>query len=124
MGYSIEDLLNIQGTDHLCKVQMKRKPEIEKEYSEYRKTFIFENLKKELFNNSETYKFCLNKFPYDIPEDMNHFVLWFNFKERNMLLGEQIINNYFKDTVIWFANIPELMSINQLFHIHIFKIIK
>jgi hypothetical protein len=38
-----------------------------------------------------------------------------------MLLGEQIINNYFKDTVIWFANIPELMSINQLFHIHIFK---
>jgi hypothetical protein len=120
MTYSIKDLLDIQGTDHICKVQMKRKPEIETKYSIYRKTFNFEKFKKILFNNANPWKVYLNDFPYDIPDNMHHILVWFNSPDRNMELASKIIKNYFSDEVIWFANTPELMSIGQLFHIHIF----
>lgn len=121
MGYSIQDLLNIQGTDHICKIQMKRKPEIEKKYLIHRISFDLKLFKSKLFkDSSQIWKLYLNDFPYDIPETMKHIVLWFNSSDRNMLLSKKIIESYFPDNVIWFANTPKLMSINQLFHIHIF----
>ena len=121
MGYSIQDLLNIQGTDHICKIQMKRKPDIEKKYLIHRISFDLKLFKSKLFkDSSQIWKRYLNDFPYDIPDKMKHIILWFNSNDRNMILSEKIIKNYFPDNVIWFANTPELMSINQLFHIHIF----
>ena len=121
MGYSIQDLLNIQGTDHICKIQMKRKLEIEKKYLIHQISFDLKLFKSKLFkDSSQIWKLYLNDFPYDIPEKMKHIVLWFNTSDRNMLLSKKIIESYFPDNVIWFANTPELMSINQLFHIHIF----
>ena len=121
MAYTSDDLLKIQGVDHICKTQMKRNKEIEEKYQTYMKTFNFEDFKKNLFIKTHDWKLCFNEFPYDISEELDHLILWFNTPEMNIKLAEKIIKTYFPDNVIWFANSPEIMSIKQLFHVHIFN---
>jgi hypothetical protein len=115
MTYSIADLLSIQGTDHICKVQMKRKPEIDYEYSIYRRSFDISIFEKKI---EGPWKLCLNNFPYDVCEELVHLVLW--IKNGDISIAKNIINIYFDDDIIWFANSPELMSIKSIFHVHIF----
>jgi len=117
MVYSIEDLKKIQGDDHICKTQMSRTKEIEEKYKNY--NFNPEEFKKSIFKDG-TYKWklCFNDFPYDVPENVNHYILWFDTPQINKPLAEKIIKKLFPDNVIWFVN---NMDIKHLFHVHIFN---
>lgn len=120
MVYSIEDLIRIQGDDHVCKIQMNRTKEIEEKYKKYK--FNLEDFKKKLFQDSRyKWKLRFNDFPYDLPENINHLILWFDTPQVNLKVAAKIIKNLFPDNVIWFVNSPEIRSVNQLFHVHIFN---
>lgn len=81
-------------------------------------------------NIKPEFKLVKNKFPYDLPIQTEHYILWFN-TEVNYLTDIEIkqiidieIKKYFKKKkeFVWYEN-PK-MSIPQLYHIQVFIKIK
>ena len=85
---------------------------------------IYASEKKKYKNN---YKFTKNIFPYNLPNDTNHYIMWF--------YGEKIIDTDINDNIsieitklkgdnnfkfIWYKN-PK-MNISEIYHVQVFWI--
>ena len=81
---NITDLINIAGTDNICKQQMKRKPAIEKEYR-------YSKMEPLIFKTNFIIK--LNDFPYNVEDNIIHYVL-LNLKDTNQLYGGLMLKIY------------------------------
>ena len=95
---------------------MKRNCENSLKYSEFLKNNGKINL-----NFDKEWVIKLNDFPYNLENDIFHYVLWFNSpEERNIDIIEKIINIYFDKLSIWSINLIENRSNVRFFHVHIF----
>ena len=109
---NITDLINIAGTDNICKQQMKRKPDIEKAY-------LYNKMEPLIFKTNFIIK--LNDFPYNVEDNIIHYVLWLNDIYPNNII-QDIINQEFKgyQSVIWWVNAENIRSIKNIYHAHVF----
>ena len=74
----------------------------------------------ETFVKDKDYHLCLNTFPYNCEDGIEHWLLWIN-PNTNIKLAhvEQILNKNFKKFV-FFRNIIELQSVKSIVHYHVF----
>lgn len=87
--------------------------------------YVINEVKKSEWN------FQKSLFPYNLPSNVNHYVLWNSLKDYFHLFDESIINNIIKDTLesmiesdrfdfAWYVN-PK-PSISELWHCQVFWI--
>ena len=106
--------------------RLSRSVDINQNYESYKRThtnttqiIIDRNFK----NNDKTFSIELNNFPYDVEDNIEHFVLWINpNKEHEIVNNTEIykyIESHFENKVIYFENNINNRSIN-LRHFHIF----
>jgi hypothetical protein len=87
---------------------------------------IDEYLFQKYFNDDAPYKFDINFFPYNIEDDISHYILWLNptcFKsvEDENNTAKKLIDDKFKDkTYFYGANAPSNKSVHSITHYHIF----
>ena len=111
-----------------------RNKDIQKKYDEFKK-FITEN---KIDINDYIYKkylgeikinFTENNFPYDIEENCQHYVIWFDSKYYSELklkdseekIIEKIVRTKFKDNqYIYFENVSNNKSVPNIVHYHVF----
>ena len=80
----------------------------------------------ELFSNGNLYTIKLALFPYDIENNVQHYILWFSpflkykiYNDKNYI--KKIINIHFKNkNTVYFMNYHKNRSINKIPHYHIF----
>jgi len=124
------DLINIAGNDNICNQQLKRKPGIQEEYDKFRKFNNFDlkidNLKIDNLKidnlKIDNYLIKLNDFPYNVEDNVTHYILWLDNFEYTHDEIQQIINFEFKEypNIVWFINSKMFRSIHSIYHVHIF----
>lgn len=109
----------------------KRKVEIQELYDNSKKlTNQYEYICKNIIKDN-LYVIVKNRFPYDIEDDIEHYLIWFNPKyykswRRTIIYDnkyiENIINNnkLVNKSYIYFINGSNIQSIKNIQHIHIF----
>jgi len=61
-----------------------------------------------------------NEYPYNVADDLEHWVVWHNLPERDMETAAAMVHRYFKGREHhWFANSVPLMSVPECFHVHV-----
>ena len=123
---------------------LKRSEAMQKEYQEHLESLGWlkvspteEVLKQEFQSKSQRIAIVKNKFPYDLPEGMEHWLLWVNSqvfqemeeKTKNQAYKKDVIENYvrgrvleffdFENIVCIFENEPKDQSVQGLKHWHI-----
>ncbi len=74
------------------------------------------------------YKFVKNKFPYNLPKHVNHYILWYNRQDN---ISDSLINENINDSLkailnhdnykyVWYEN-PK-MNIPGIYHLQVFWI--
>ena len=92
--------------------ELKRKPEIEELYKNYKKTNDFI---KNLFTNN-IWIITENKFPYDLKPNIDHKIIWFK-----NTINYKLIDFLFRDQdIVYFENCYKNKSIKSILHVHIF----
>ena len=85
--------------------------------------FYIKSLCDELFEKGAMWKLKRNIYPYDMPDSVLHYNLWFNPRFYNDIDDEKeietILSKYFTDYV-WYLNPPAWRSISSIPHIHVF----
>ena len=77
-------------------------------------------------NITEKKVFEKNMFPYDVPENTKHYIMWYSYNESNNLINEDIKNNIYEITnsfnfdFVWYENPKK--SMENIFHVHVFWI--
>jgi len=109
----------------------KRKVEMQELYDNSKKlTNQYEYICKNIIKDN-LYVIVKNIFPYDIEDDIEHYLIWFNPKyyknwRRTIIYDnkyiEKIINNnkLLNKSYIYFINGSNIQSIKDIQHIHIF----
>ena len=72
---------------------------------------------------SGIYNFSENKYPYNIEENIKHYLFWINPKSNeilNIFKINSIIQNYLKKPYIIFENLPDNKSVPEIKHYHVF----
>ena len=79
---------------------------------------------------SSEWKFQKSLFPYNLPSDVNHYILWNSFYDYSVDFDDSVINGIIKDTLehmlganfdfAWYKN-PK-PSIPELYHVQVFWI--
>ena len=87
-------------------------------------------LKSKYLPEGTNYKMTNNNFPYDLEEDIRHFVIWFRMEKfddfnnpaevRKIIAQYKLENNVEFDEVVFFQNIERLRSVPGIPHIHVF----
>lgn len=103
---------------HTIQVALLRNKSNSEKYEKYKiskdfvifKDYISQNV------NINGYMITYNHFPYNINDNLSHFIIWSNL-EINQI--ETILNNSFTG-FIFFKNIPQNKSIVEIEHYHIF----
>ena len=65
------------------------------------------------------YYLNLNDFPYNVEENIEHWLLWWN---NNLDIDEIIIKKFGNKVITYWVNFPENNSISDIKHAHIFVI--
>ena len=106
--------------------QLKRSTKMQKEYDNYQKNPL-NNLifSRNLFYNNDILVFIKNRFPYNVADNIAHYILFINkkFKKKftyiniyKIIKQKYIHNNPF----IVFENTPKNRSIKNITHYHVF----
>ena len=67
----------------------------------------------------QNYNLVLNRFPYDVEENISHYVLW--MKNGIFLdIDEYLKSRFFPKRFVFWTNPPELKSIPSIIHHHVF----
>ena len=109
--------LKIYNIDNPPKVQLGRKEEIQKKYDIYNSNIqnrlnFLEKIKNEIQKNN--YYFHLNDFPYDVEDDIKHYLFWYN--------DEKYLNEFISKNKIltYWVNNKNNLSIKEIKHSHVF----
>ncbi|VVU94578.1 hypothetical protein CPAV1605_303 [seawater metagenome] len=93
------------------------------------KTNFVDNKLLAMEDNFESFRMVLNKYPYDLPNDTYHYILWyknFNSKTDQEITNDIVLecNRIFKTkpSFVWYKN-PK-MSIPGIFHVQVFLLNK
>lgn len=107
-------------------IQLKREKKIQKEYDKYQENplnnIIFA---KTLFYNNDIFMFIKNRFPYNIENNISHYILFINPKLKKKFTDKNIniiIKRLFVPyrSFIVFENYPQNRSIKNITHYHVF----
>lgn len=105
---------------------LKRSSKIQKEYNKHQKN-PFNNIifSFNLFWNNDIFVFIKNRFPYNVENNIGHYVLFINpiIKQKISYTNiYKIIKNYYvpNNKFIIFENYPKNRSIKNITHYHIF----
>ena len=118
---SIEDLQLYSKENPPIKT-LGRKKEILDSYLKFNSTpenknnFI-SNVHQNLLQNK--YYLHLNDFPYNVEDNIEHWLLWWN---NNLDIDEIIIKKFDNKVITYWVNFPENNSISDIKHAHIFVI--
>ena len=121
MMLSIQDLQLYSKENPPIKT-LGRKKEVLDSYLKFNSTpenknnFI-SNVNKNLLQNK--YYLHLNDFPYNVEENIEHWLLWWN---NNLDIDEIIIKKFGNKVITYWVNFPENNSISDIKHAHIFVI--
>lgn len=119
--YSFDDLKKNKGTTTLM-----RKADIAQEYAT-NKEFHCNRLRNNL-NDIFQRRNCVllkNDFPYDVQNDIQHMVLWFNPNQRSDMIQQVQLNEVISalelhHEVVYWENKPEIRSVGDIKHYHVF----
>lgn len=113
----------------LVSIKLGRKAEVESNYNAFKglikdiRTFLFAKLLK-----YECPVILPNNFPYDLDDNIEHYCLWWISDPPQTFYCpeiEKFISEYFHgQEVIYFENNPEARSIQEIKHLHIFRLHK
>ena len=103
---------------HVIRFALWRDINIQKKYNmdKSKNNFSFFKKKIEYSINTNGYSLTKNNYPYNITNNIQHFIIWTNFtplKIKNIL--DNKFNNY-----IFFKNIEKNKTIKDLEHYHVF----
>lgn len=111
-----------------------RDNEVQKRYDEFINKIKMNNIDinkyiSDKFLNNKNVNFTKNSYPYDIEEDCNHYIIWFEneyFNKITLCIDEnKIIDNIIKskfknNKYIYFENVDNNKSIKKIKHFHVF----
>ncbi len=106
---------------------LKRDIKIQELYKSYNSLKI-NNFKQKILKNSNEYMLILNDFPYNISENVLHYVLWikndkehdFNFIQNKIVNLSRKIKLMYNYEFVFSYNIKENKSIQDIVHWHVF----
>ena len=109
---------------------------IQQQYDLYIKNTsnIYNDICNKYFNNNDLFVFVKNNYPYNIKDNIEHYILWFNpiiYKNKlriilNIEYISVILNIYLKKLFnnnkkyICFMNIPKHQTIKEIYHYQVF----
>ena len=98
-----------------------RTPEIEHLYDKAPKEDI---VHKFFSQGAHNVVWSLNKYPYDVPNNIMHTILWFSPTEFDKPPSRKEVDQFCKsngiDTKLWMVNPPHLRTKPGIVHIHVF----
>jgi len=106
--------------------QLKRSTQIQKKYDNYQKNpFNAIIFGRDLFYNNDILMFIKNRFPYNVDDNIEHYILFINpklkkkFTDINIykIIKQRYVRN---NPFIVFENSPKNRSIKNITHYHIF----
>lgn len=106
-----------------------RSSKIQRKYDQHKKTANPQEFLNRLFpkDSFDLYRVIPNDFPYNVNKNILHYVLWFNpnIKYSKKIIDNHLVNNILKNQLtdkkfIYFQNLTNNSSINNITHYQVF----
>jgi hypothetical protein len=106
-----------------------RTPIVDKMYKEHSKDKNLNEYIYKMHIHSNLFILLPNIFPYDLKDNIRHYVLWFNPKyymnRENIILDKLYLNNIVRqrfpnNDYVYIVNSDKYKSVKEIYHIHVF----